>query len=44
MPKSGYVRNSISYKAAGLWNSLTNEHRASNNIVRFKKMLNIVKF
>ena len=31
MPESGYIRNSI-----------TNEHRASNNIVRFKKMSNII--
>ena len=44
MPKSGYVRNSIPYRAANLWNSLTNEYRALNNIVRFKKMLNIIKF
>ena len=44
MPKSGYVRNSMSYRAANLWNSLTNEYRALNNIVRFKKMLNIIKF
>ena len=42
--KSGYVRNSISYRAASWWNLLTNEHRASNNIAGFKKMLNIIKF
>ena len=39
VPKSNYVRNSISYRAASLWNSLTNEHRASNNIASFKTIL-----
>ena len=39
VPKSNYVRDSISYKAASLWNSLTNEHRASNNITSLNTIL-----
>ena len=33
-----------SYKAASLWNFLTNEHRASNNTASFKTILRTDKF
>ena len=39
VPKSNYVTNSISYRAASLWSSLTNEHRTSNNIASFIAIL-----
>ena len=44
VPKSNYVRDSISYNAASLWNSLTNEHRASNNTTSFNTILRTDKF
>ena len=43
-PKSNFVRNSILFRATILWNSLTNDQRASMNIACFKTILKTVKF